>query len=221
MYVPFASERSAFWFAIGTAVLLAVSVTVGALTVPMAGVDVLAAGVFLTVLVFLIRRDPHRPLELREAAHAPHAHGPRPGSSHVLVVANAPLAGSGVADEITLEAGAAELSILAPVRCSRTHYLLSDIDSELEEARGRLRDSLGWAAAHGFDASGEVSDPNPIRTIIEKIEDFGPQAVFFVQHPTDRATWLDNRELWRLQAELDVPVREIPSGAVASVSEAA
>jgi hypothetical protein len=221
MYVPFGSERSAFWFAIGAAALLAISVTIGALTVPMAGVDVLAVGLFLTALVYTIRRDPRRPLELLEAAHAAHSNRPTPGNPHLLVVANQTLAGAGLADEITLEAGMAELIILAPVRASRTHYLFSDIDRELDEARARLRASLVWAAAHGFDATGEVTDPNPMRTIIEKLEDFGPQAVVFVRHPTDRATWLDNRELWRMKAELDIPIKEIPSAVVASASETA
>jgi hypothetical protein len=209
MYVPFGSERSAFWFAIGTAALLLVAVLVGALTVPLAGVDVFATGLFLTVLSFAIRRDPRRSRELREASQAPHEHGPTPGASHVLVVANGTLSGSQLSDEITLEAGAAELRILAPVRCSRSHYVMSDIDEELDEALVRLEDSLAWARAHGFDAAGKVTDPDPVRTISQEIEDFGPQAVIFFQHSSDRASWLDRRELWQLQSELDIPVREV------------
>lgn len=209
MHVPFGSERSAFWLAIGAAALLAVSVAVGSLTVPMAGLDVFAAGLFLTVLYFAIRHDPGRGLDLREASRAPHPHGPSPGVSHVLVVANDALTGSQLSDEITLRAGAAELNILAPVRCSRSHYLMSDFDRELAEARGRLEASLAWARRHGFDARGMVTDLDPLPTIIQQIEDFGPQAVFFVRHPTDRASWLDDREVWRLEAELDLPVTEL------------
>jgi hypothetical protein len=209
MYVPFGSERSAFWFAIGTAALLLVAVVVGALTVPMAGVDIFATGLFLTVLSFAIRRDPRRRRELHEAAQAPHEHGPTPGVSHVLVVANGTLSGSRLSDEITLQAGAAELRIIAPVRCSRSHYVMSDIDDELDEALVRLGDSLAWAKAHGFDATGRVTDPSPVPTISQEIEDFGPQAVIFFQHPSDHASWLDRRELFQLQSELDIPVKEV------------
>jgi hypothetical protein len=211
MYVPFGSERSAFWLALGAAALIAVSVGVGALTVPMAGIDVLAAGLFLTVLCFAFLRDPRRRLELREASRAPHPDGPAPGSSHVLVVAGDTLSGSSLSDEITLEAGAARLSILAPVRCSRWHYLMSDFDRELDEARARLGASLAWARKHGFDADGEVTDPDPLQTIAQKLEDFGPQAVIFVRHAGDHATWLDDRQLWRLRTELDIPVTELSS----------
>jgi len=208
MYIPFGSERSAFWFAVGTAALLLVAVVVGALTVPMAGVEVFATGLFLTVLSFAIRRDPRRRRELRAASHASHEQGPRPGVSHVLVVANGTLSGSQLSDEITLEAGAAELRILAPVRCSRSHYVMSDIDDELDEALARLEDSLSWAKAHGFDAAGRVTDPSPAG-ISQEIEDFGPQAVIFFQHASDSASWLDRRELWQLQSELDIPVKEV------------
>jgi hypothetical protein len=209
MYVPFSSEGNAFWIAIGTAALVGVSVAVGVLTVPLAGAMVFAVGALAAVLADATLRDPNRRLVLREAAHAPHPNGPMPGARHVLIVANDTLDGSELSDEITLQAGAAELDILAPPRCSRWHYLMSDYDREAAEARARLDASLAWATAHGFDAHGEVGDPNPASAIADELRDFGADAVIVVKHPSDRATWLESRELKRIRSELDVPVKEV------------
>ncbi len=209
MYVPFSSEGNAFKFAIGTAALSGAALALGALTVPIVGVILLVEGVGAVVIATVVRRDPRRRLPLREAAQAPHPHGPRPGSRHVLIVANDVLAGSELSDEITLQAGAAELDIIAPLRCSHSHYLMSDFDREAAEARDRLDASLAWATAHGFDAHGKLGDPDPVRAIADELRDFGPDAVFVVRHASDRASWLEARELERLRSELDIPVTEV------------
>jgi hypothetical protein len=210
MYVPFSSERSAFWLAIGLAALTGVSIAVGIAAVPLAGALVFAGGLVAAAVADVVSRDPNRRLPLSEAAHAPHLHGAAPSERHVLVVANDSLAGTELRDEITLQAGPSQLDILAPVRCSRTHYLLNDYDRETVEARTRLDASLTWAAEQGFEARGEVGDPNPLAAIEDELRDFGADAVIFVHHPADRSTWLESRELGRLRAELDVPVAELP-----------
>lgn len=209
MYVPFGSERSAFWIALGSVALIGASVAIGVLTVPIAGAALFGAVALWAVLSVAIVRDPNRLSPLREAEQAAHSQGPPPGTHRVLVVANDTLDGFELSDEITLLAGAAELDILAPVRCGRLHYLMSDYDRESAEARDRLEASLAWATAHGFDAHGEVADPDPVSAIADQIRDFDADGVIVVEHPHDRASWLDSRELSRLRRELDLPVKEV------------
>jgi hypothetical protein len=217
MYVPFSSEGNAFRIVMSIAGLVGVSVAIGALTVPLAGAIVFAAGALSAVLADAVLRDPNRRAALREAEQASHPHGPSPGAHHILIVANDTLTGFELSDEITLQAGAAQLDILAPLRCSRWHYLMSDYDKETAEARARLEASLAWATSHGFDARGEVGDPDPVSAIADELRDFGADAVIVVRHPSDRATWLESRELGRLRSELDVPVTELPGGRLASL----
>jgi hypothetical protein len=209
MRIPFTSERSAFWIALGFTALVGVSVGVGFLVSPPAGGLVFAAGVVAAVVADALTRDPSRRASLREAAHAPHPHGAGPGDHHFLIVANDGLAGEELRDEIVRRARAPQLDILAPVRCSRAHYLSSDYDREAADARARLAKSLAWAADQGFEAHGEVGDPDPVSAIEDELRDFGAEAVIFVAHPEDSSTWLDARELERLRAELDVPVSQV------------
>ena len=66
-----------------------------------------------------------------------------------------------------------ELTCSAPVLTSHLHYAVSDIDTELAEARKRLDQSLAWARRSGFVARGEVGDPNPTAAIEDELRDFG------------------------------------------------
>ena len=40
----------------------------------------------------------------------------------------------------------ADVHIVVPILCSRIHYIASDTDVELGEARERLYDTLAWGA---------------------------------------------------------------------------
>jgi hypothetical protein len=207
MYVPFSSERSAFWVTLGTAALVGAAIVVGVLTVALAGVLVLLAGLIAAVAADVVMRSPARRKPLRDAAQA--SRGTPPGRRRILVVANDSLAGDELRERIGEPPGRAFLDILAPVRCSRSHYLTSDYDREAEEARIRLKKSLTWAAAEGFEAYGEVGDGDPLDAIADELREVGADEVMFVAHPRDRATWLDARELRRIRDELDVPVTEV------------
>ena len=78
MRVPLSSERNAFWIAVSSAALIGGSVAIGVATVPLAGALLFAEGVVAAVVADVMVRDPDRSLTLREAAHAPHPHGPAP-----------------------------------------------------------------------------------------------------------------------------------------------
>jgi hypothetical protein len=209
MRVPFKTETDALRVALALGLLIAASVLVGWLTSREYGIVLFAAGVAAGVGFELSGREPAGLAALREAARAPHPHGPTGETRHVLVVAGAPLGGEELRQALESAGEAVELDVLAPTMASPAHRMTSDIDRERDEARKRLDASLAWAAEHGFAARGEVGDPDPLVAIEDELRDFGADEIIVVRHPSERASWLATRMLGHLARELDVPVHEI------------
>lgn len=209
MRAPITSESDAFRVTLGGALLMLVSVVVGWLAMPLAGVAVfvLGGGLAATGYVHVARAD-RRPI-LRDAAQAPHPHGAGLGEPHVLVVANEALSGTELRERILRHGHRVELDVLAPVLTSHLHYGVSDIDRELEHARARLQRSLAWAGTLNIIVRGEVGDPNPMTALEDELRDFGADEVIVVSHPQELETWQERAELKRLQQELDVPVTRV------------
>jgi hypothetical protein len=209
MRAPITSESDAFRMTLGGTLLVFVSVVVGWLTVPLAGVAVFVLGGALAAIAYVhVARSDRRPV-LRDAAQAPHPHGAVPGERHVLVVANEALSGTELRERILAHGEQVELDVLAPVLTSHIHYGVSDIDRELQGARARLQRSLAWADALNITVRGEVGDPSPTTALEDELRDFGADEVIVVTHPRHRETWQERAELERLQRELDVPVTHV------------
>ena len=212
MRIPFKTETDAFRVAAALGLLLGVSIVVGALSSPPYGVVVFAAGC-AAGLVFELSGRETGDHGLRDAASAPHAHGPGPGKRHVLVVAERMLHGEELRQQLQPEPGVdLELDVLSPVMASRRHHWAGDVDREREQAQVRLEASLAWARQQGFVAKGEVGDPDAMRAIEDELRDFGADEVIIVTHPSERTTWLANRMVSHLKRQLEVPVREIVMG---------
>jgi len=207
---PVRSETDAFYISIGCAVVVAASVALGSLVEPALGVALLAVALAGALAWGLSTDDPGRRRPLREAAaQAPLRHtlsGPR-----VLVVANRTLHGEELRSELRRHVGsAAELHIVAPILCSRAHYLASDVDAELTEARDRLATALAWAEAEGVDVTGTVGDPNAALGAIEdELRRYGADEVVISTYPPGRSNWLETGVVERLREELDVPVTHV------------
>jgi hypothetical protein len=209
MRAPIRSEADAYRATLGGALLVVVSVLVGWLTVPLAGVVVFALGSVSAAIAYVrVARADRRPV-LRDAAQAPHPHGAGPGERHVLVVANEALSGTELRERILRHGEHVELDVLAPVLTSHIHYGVSDIDRELEDARARLERSLAWARTLNIVVRGEVGDPSPTTALEDELRDFGADEVIVVTHPRDRETWQERDELERLKRELDIPVTRL------------
>lgn len=209
MRVPFKTETDAFRVAAALGLLAGVSIIVGVLSSPPYGVVVFAAG-FTAGLVFELSGRETVEYALRDAASAPHPHGPAPGKRHILVVAERTLAGEELRRELQPAPGiAVELDVLSPVMASRAHHWAGDVDREREQAQVRLEASLAWAIQHGFVAKGEVGDPDAMIAIEDELRDFGADEVIIVTHARERASWLANRMVSHLKTQLEVPVREI------------
>ena len=217
---PIRSETDAFYVACGGAVLIGVSVALGALLDPLVGAALFAGAVVGALVWEIATKDPDRRRPLREAA-AGRRPGPE-GRRRVLVIANRTLAGQELRDELRRRAdGGAELRLVAPILSSRIHYFASDVDRELEEAHARLAAALAWARDEGLDATGKVGDPS---TALGAIEDelrlFGADEVIISTHPPGKSNWLETGIVERLRDELEIPVTHLtvdldPAGRVA------
>jgi hypothetical protein len=213
MRTPIRSEDEAVRFVFATFAVIVVSVLVGWLVKPLVGVAIFAVAVVVAAIAYLRADNPDRRTVLRDAAHEPHPHGARTGTRHVLVVANETLEGDELRDRINrVDGEPVEVDVLAPVLTSRVHSVTSDVDSELADARARLRRSLAWAQEHGIVAHGEVGDPSPTTAIEDQLRDFGADEVIVVTHLRERETWQEHGELERLRGELEVPVTHITVG---------
>jgi GABA permease len=204
---PVRSETDAFYLAYGGAAVVGASLAVGALVTPLVGVALFVGSLVGAFFWEISTKDPERRQPLREAA-SERRRGAPAMRHRVLVIANRTLEGEELRAELRLRAAAgAELHIVAPILASRTHYIASDIDKELDEARERLAAALAWAHAEGIDAAGNVGDPNAALGAIEdSLRVFGADEVIISTHPPGRSNWLETGIVERLREELEVPV---------------
>jgi nucleotide-binding universal stress UspA family protein len=207
MRIPVRSETDALYVTCGVGALIAASVIVGALLDPLVGVALFVGGVGGAMFWELGTEDPDRAQPLREAW----TDGPQGGRRRVLVVANRTLAGDKLREALRRAAAdGAELHVVAPILPSRVHYIASDIDTELEEARERLTAALEWARAEGLDADGIVGDPfTAFGAVEDELRAFGADEVIISTLPPGRSNWLEAGILDRLRHELDVPITHV------------
>jgi hypothetical protein len=200
MYKNRLSESHGVRVAVRVVVLAGITAGVAAGFGSTAAIIVFAAGLVLGLLLEL-RPDRAAAHPLREAAGEGAPHDER----HVLVVANTMLHGEELAKEL---AGPGIVDVLAPPLPSAVHLAVTDIDHELTEARMRLNASLAWAVDHGIYARGEVGDADVTAGIADELRGFGADEVVVVTKAGEGRR-ITRRELDRLRADLDVPVREI------------
>ena len=156
-------------------------------------------------------KDPDRRRPLREAAAAGRRATPEIGA-RVLVVANRTLEGEELRAELRHRAAAgAELRIVAPILASRVHYIASDVDNELGEARERLAAALAWAEAAGIDGERKVGDPNvALGAIEDELRRLRRRRGDHLHvSRRGRSNWLETGIVERLRDELDIPVPHV------------
>jgi hypothetical protein len=210
MRIPVRSETDALYVTCGIAALIAASLILGALVDPIAGLALFVGGVGGAVFWELGTEDPDRARPLRDAwSEGPHG-GPAE-RRRVLVVANRTLAGENLRNALRRAAAAgAELRVVAPILPSRVHYIASDVDRELADARERLAAALEWARAEGLQADGTVGDPfTAFGAVEDELRAFGADEVIVSTLPPGRSNWLEAGILERLRDELDVPITHV------------
>ena len=207
---PVRTETDAFYIAIGMAVLIAASLVLGSLVDPLVGLALFAGAVIGAFVWELSSKDPDRRRPFQEAASAAPLKE-RTTVARVLVVANRTLHGEELRAELHRRAaGGAEIHIVAPILCSRIHYIASDVDSELTEARDRLATALAWADAEGLDATGKVGDASSAFGVVEdELREHGADEVIISTYPHGRSNWIETGIVERLRDELDIPVTHV------------
>ena len=207
---PVRSEADAFHLVVGIGAVLIVAVAVGALVDPAVGVALVVGAVGGALFWELRTKDPERRQPFGEA----HAYGRANHPSarrRVLVVANRTLASSQLRDEILQRAKAGdEVHIIAPILCSRVHYIASDVDRELADARERLDDALAALREQDAEVTGKVGDPNVAFAAIEdELRRAGTDEVLISTHPPKQSNWLETGIVNRLRDQLDIPVTHL------------
>jgi GABA permease len=208
---PIRSETDAFYLTLGAGALMAASVAFGAFVTPIVGLALFAAGLIGAFIWEVSTKDPDRRRPLREAAAVGRRTPPSDEHPRVLVIANRTLHGDELTAILRRRARAgAELHVVAPILVSRAHYLASDVDRELSEARQRLATALSWAQAEGLQTSGKVGDPNAALGAIEdELRVFAADEVIISTYPAGMSNWLETGIVQRLRDELDIPVTHV------------
>ncbi len=207
---PIRNETDAFYLAVGGAGLTGLSLALGGLVNPAAGVALFVGGLIGALVWELLSKDPNRRRPLREAAAEGRRAAPAP-RDRVLVVANRTLQGEDL--EAILRSRAergAELRVVVPILVSRARYIASDVDREIQDAGERLATALAWAQDAGFEASGKVGDPNvALGAIEDELRLFAADEVVISTLPPGKSNWLETGIVKRLREELDIPVTHV------------
>jgi alkanesulfonate monooxygenase SsuD/methylene tetrahydromethanopterin reductase-like flavin-dependent oxidoreductase (luciferase family) len=206
---PVRSEADAFHIVVGSGAVIVASVVVGALVDPAVGIALFVGAIAGGLIWEFATKDPERRQPLREAMDLGRANASG-GRPRVLVVANRTLASGALREEIVGRSQSAEVHIVAPILCSRAHYIASDIDRELRDARERLEDALAWAQEHGAHVTGTVGDPNvALGAIEDELRRAAADEVLISTHPPKQSNWLETGIVTRLREELDIPVTHL------------
>jgi hypothetical protein len=220
--MPIRSERDAFYVSLGLVAIATVSVLLGVATEPVWGVVLFVVAVGGAVLVDIFMKDPDAALSFRKASAEPHP-GAIPQSWRILVIANESLKGAQIKKAIMSRAKlTTEIMVVAPVLTSKTHWVTTDVDAEMRDARKRLDETLAWARERGYHAQGHIGDPiQPMMAIEDELRQFGAHEVIIATHPVETANWAEQEMLDKLQSELDLPVIQVvPPGGSDAEGEA-
>jgi hypothetical protein len=206
MHNPLRSEAEMFRLVVIIGLAAVPVIVVGLVAGPEWGAVVL--GVELGIGLGLIWRGSRGSLPREaEVAHADDE------VHRILVVANETVGGRALLAELRArsEGRRSEIFVVVPaIASSRLQHLAHDVDPALEEARGRLTDSLATMSAAGLAARGEVGDHHDPNTAIEDaLQEFPADELVISTHPPERSRWLEGGVVERAREEIPLPVTHV------------
>jgi hypothetical protein len=134
------------------------------------------------------------------------------GARRILVVADEAVAGAELRDRLVehLGDGTGSVFVVAPALIdSGLKHTLGDVDSAIEPAAERLRQTLEELHGAGIEATGEVGDSDPMVAIHDEIQKFHPDQVLLVAHGAGDSAFAERGLLEQAQRDLDLPVVEL------------
>jgi hypothetical protein len=116
------------------------------------------------------------------------------GLFRLLVVADAHCESTPFCEAVrgTIAGRAAEVLVVAPVLASPLHYLTNAEDSEREDARVRLAETLQGLARFGIEARGVVGTDDPLQAIGDSLAGFPATEILLAAPEARQRTWLEH-----------------------------
>src|ERR671924_231891 len=203
MHNPLRSERDVFRAVVIIGIGAGAVIALTLLTRPAVGAALLAAEVGLGIGLLWRRAQG----TLREPAEVAHRADP---VYRVLVVANETVGGRALLAEIQnrCKGRSSEILVVVPaLTSSRVEHWASDVDGALEEARGRLEESLKRMEAAGIKARGTVGDHHePNSSLEDALRSFPADEVIISTHPPKRSKWLERGVVEKAREEVPLPI---------------
>src|SRR6266540_3379074 len=202
MINPLRSEEDAFRFTVAVAVLVAPMILAAVLFGSGVGLAVAGGLLFgVAFTLFVMRRD-----EKPERASLRRRGGD--GTKRILVVAKETLSGRALRDEIEHRAGGKDTAVfvVTPALNTKLKHWTSDDDAARSEAHTRLQAMLDTLDRHGFKATGDIGDGDPVQAMEDGLRVFGADEVIVSTHPPGRSHWLEHDVVRRARERFDVPI---------------
>jgi hypothetical protein len=206
MHNPLRSETEVFWAVVAIAAGAAAIIALTLITRPLFGAILLAVELVVGSWALLRRASGTLPHEAEVAHREDPVH-------RILVVANETVGGRALLEEIRTrsEGQRTEILVVVPaLTSSALEHWSSDVDGALDEARGRLEESLRRMADAGIDARGHVGDHHePQAALEDALRTFPADELIISTHPPERSRWLEGGVLERARDEVPLPITHV------------
>lgn len=128
----------------------------------------------------------------------------------VLVVANETIGGRKLLDAIRARAAEEDVRFVLCVPQNRPKAGLVIYDEAVfDAAQARVDLALSFMHAEGFDAIGEVGDPDPYTATMDAVHAYRPREIIISTYPATRSGWLRRDLVERVQQASGLPVEHI------------
>jgi hypothetical protein len=136
----------------------------------------------------------------------------RKGGYRLLVVATEAVAGPELRDQVAqrLRERSATVHIVSPaVTETGLKHAMGDIDEAVEEASGRLDESLRQLGDLDAEVTGRVGDSDPLLAIEDALQTFSPDEILIVTHPDEDSRWLEADVFDRARHKFEPPITHV------------
>jgi hypothetical protein len=128
----------------------------------------------------------------------------------VLVVANETIGGRKLLDAVRARAAEGDVRFVLCVPQNRPKAGLVIYDEAVfDAAQARVDLALSFMHAEGFDAIGEVGDPDPYTATMDAVHAYHPSEIIISTYPVTRSGWLRRDLVDRVRDASGLPVEHI------------